>query len=648
MFEALESGTIAEYYDAQVVSDAELEEGTPSGRLVVDTRLRDALRRIAAGETRLEFPTPTLVDEATYAVEAAVLGEADVVRLQRRLDTLEQRLATVEHGLPNRVYRKLAGPAKRVLRRGQNLACREARHDAPRARRGGHRRCPDRVPPECRRRLRHRDRQPLRGRDDGDPRALRARRTPHLIREPGDDLRQSEWVTRMARLAASELGADWIFNTDADEFWWPLGGGFRGVVRGGAGALRRRPRRVAQLRPEAGRRAVLRRAHDRSLLPPGFHAHPLATHFKSAHRAAPDVRDRARQPRGLRADGLVPLRGWHPIEILHFPVRSLEHCRRKYVTQFVALERNAEKGIPDHMAEAYRAYRAGRLEDFYRPLVVDDDALERGSRPASSRVDTRLRDVLALARLRRRRARRGACRPRSATGRGGCRVRGRVLGPAARPTSVSRSGAQDRRPRVADRRPRAPPVSRAGRAVRERALAVSRFVARLLEFVPTRRAAVVLVRRSRSASSGSRRSAGRWRRAGTRGTTSSTTSSSLDSEPPLSELQVFRTPLTPLVVGLPLDLGGTGLLEVVFGAPVRRPRSSPGARRRSPSAASRRSSRAAPPRLPGVRDALPPGLERRRLRDRARAVGAPSRARAAIGRRPGASSRSAPGSRCSC
>src|SRR5512145_3375193 len=37
-----------------------------------------------------------------------------------------------------------------------------------------------------------------------------------------------------------------------------------------------------------------------------------------------------------------------------------------------------------------------------------------------------------------------------------------------------------------------------------------------------------------------------------------------DSDPPLSELQVFRTPITPLVLGATLDLGGSALLEVVF------------------------------------------------------------------------------------
>jgi hypothetical protein len=47
------------------------------------------------------------------------------------------------------------------------------------------------------------------------------------------------------------------------------------------------------------------------------------------------------------------------------------------------------------MADAYVAYRAGALEDFYAPLVVDDAALERGSERGELVVDTRLRDRLA-------------------------------------------------------------------------------------------------------------------------------------------------------------------------------------------------------------------------------------------------------------
>jgi hypothetical protein len=112
MFAALRSGTIDDYYASLVVSDQEVEYGVDTGRLVVDTRLRDALRQLESSGGPLSFPLPTLVEDATYAVEAAVLGEADVVRLQRRLDTLELRL-------PNRVYRKLSQTAKRALRRGE-------------------------------------------------------------------------------------------------------------------------------------------------------------------------------------------------------------------------------------------------------------------------------------------------------------------------------------------------------------------------------------------------------------------------------------------------------------------------------------------------------------------------------------------------
>ena len=42
-----------------------------------------------------------------------------------------------------------------------------------------------------------------------------------VIPQDAERVHQSEWVTTMARLAASEHGADWVINSDADEFWWP-------------------------------------------------------------------------------------------------------------------------------------------------------------------------------------------------------------------------------------------------------------------------------------------------------------------------------------------------------------------------------------------------------------------------------------------
>ena len=44
--------------------------------------------------------------------------------------------------------------------------------------------------------------------------------------EPAEDFRQESrhWLTKMARFAAEELGADWVIHNDADEFWWPVQG----------------------------------------------------------------------------------------------------------------------------------------------------------------------------------------------------------------------------------------------------------------------------------------------------------------------------------------------------------------------------------------------------------------------------------------
>jgi Glycosyl transferase family 2 len=222
----------------------------------------------------------------------------------------------------------------------------------------------------------------------------------HRIDEPGDDLRQTEWVTRMARLAATDFDADWVINADADEFWWPRGTSLKDVLASVPpryGVVRGAWRNFVP-RPDDGRFFAERMTTRYTT--PSFIDHPLGTHSKSVHRAVPDVRI-GRGNHEAFADGLLPLRGWYPFEIFHFPVRTFEQCRRKYVTQFRALERNAERGIPEHMAEAHRAYLAGRLQDFYEPLVVDTHELERGVQEGRLVPDLRLRDALRALRVER-------------------------------------------------------------------------------------------------------------------------------------------------------------------------------------------------------------------------------------------------------
>jgi glycosyl transferase family 2 len=223
----------------------------------------------------------------------------------------------------------------------------------------------------------------------------------HLIREPGDDMRQSEWVTRMARFAVTELGADWVINSDADEFWWPRSGSLKdvleavpdrfGVVRGAWRHFLPRPddgdpffeRMIARLRVPAfpGDKATI------------YHAHQ-----KVAHRGRADVVVAEGNHDADAAGRLAALRGWYPLEVLHFSFRSRTQFEQKVAWAFVAWERNPNVGASLHQKLAYDAYRAGTLDEYYRAFLVDDEALERGLREGKLGVDTRLRDALRAVR----------------------------------------------------------------------------------------------------------------------------------------------------------------------------------------------------------------------------------------------------------
>ena len=92
-----------------------IELGLREGVVKEDTRVRDALQTIAEGGA-LEFKRPSVVDNALFAVDASVLGEADAFRLRGELDQLERRLAEVEDNAALRAARKLQSLLRRPRR----------------------------------------------------------------------------------------------------------------------------------------------------------------------------------------------------------------------------------------------------------------------------------------------------------------------------------------------------------------------------------------------------------------------------------------------------------------------------------------------------------------------------------------------------
>jgi hypothetical protein len=221
----------------------------------------------------------------------------------------------------------------------------------------------------------------------------------HLIHEEGEDMRQGEWVTHMARMAATEFGADWVINADADEFWWPRGGSLKdvlatvperfGVVRGCWRHFLPRPDEGAFF----AERMTVRLATPAS---PGDKTTIFHAHQKVAHRAGSNVTIDAGN-HDATGDGLEPIRAWHPIEVLHFSLRSLTQLERKSVRDWRAWSRSPH-GSTLHQVLAYEAYRDGRLAEYYGSFVVDDRAVERGVAAGTLEVDTRLREALRTLR----------------------------------------------------------------------------------------------------------------------------------------------------------------------------------------------------------------------------------------------------------
>jgi glycosyltransferase involved in cell wall biosynthesis len=216
-------------------------------------------------------------------------------------------------------------------------------------------------------------------------RSYEARGLVRLLLEPTDDYSQGRWVTRMARMAAEE-GADWVINSDADEFWWPRAGTLRSTFEGFGDQVGIVVAHRTNFVPSAedGRpfweRMTLRERE--SLNPLGKPLPP-----KVAHRAHPEITVVQGNHRvegaelGERLDD-------GSIEILHFPMRTYTQFENKIVKGGRAYARNRE--LPERTGRTWRrlyeTWEQGGLRDHYEENVV-------GEAPRAELLeDTRLRD----------------------------------------------------------------------------------------------------------------------------------------------------------------------------------------------------------------------------------------------------------------
>jgi hypothetical protein len=210
-----------------------------------------------------------------------------------------------------------------------------------------------------------------------------------LIRVQGE-MRDGPWRTHMARLAATEHGADWVINTDADEFWMPRGGTLKDVftaVPASVGGIYALSKHFVP-RPEDGSPFFERMTvHASPAVAINDPTSPFRPHLKVAHRGGDDVTisfgsHTASSPRW------VALHHWHPAEVLHFPYRSLAQWENKG-----SRRARGDKPLGQYVT-VLRAKEAGRSASQYAQLVVDDLALERGLADGSLTIDVRLRDAL--------------------------------------------------------------------------------------------------------------------------------------------------------------------------------------------------------------------------------------------------------------
>jgi hypothetical protein len=219
-----------------------------------------------------------------------------------------------------------------------------------------------------------------------------------VIRDDREGHRQSERVNRMVQMAAERYSADWVINSDADEFWWPLAGNLRDVfapVPDEFGQI------AVQLRHFLPRPDDLGEFYARLLYreSQSLDLYGSPTLPKIAHRPRKDVRV-APGNHALFVDGLRMVPARELIEIFHFPMRSFEQFERKVLQTGLGYEKlgpNSPEVGRDQIL-LLEMHRSGELSAYFRKRMLDEESMKRGLRDGSVVLDNRLARFMSTLR----------------------------------------------------------------------------------------------------------------------------------------------------------------------------------------------------------------------------------------------------------
>ena len=228
-----------------------------------------------------------------------------------------------------------------------------------------------------------------------------------LIDEPEHAMRQDVWVNRMAAIAAERFGADWIINSDADEFWAPTGDSLKAAIPADAELLHCRRSNMLGLRTAVEAPGYAFRHNTLRVARPFDNAEfrrppwKLSKRPVTMSRIGPKVMCRLH---GLRSIGYGNHDAVHAgraaddaaIHVYHYPVRTFTEFLSKVINHGTSLDNNP--AIPPtigwHVRRWYALYQQGLFEEEFRNLVLDESSannyLEAGVLERDDSMEKRL------------------------------------------------------------------------------------------------------------------------------------------------------------------------------------------------------------------------------------------------------------------